>query len=97
MSNVITIKFYADPGHGWGAVKVAVAEKLGFLKKVSLYSYIRGKTIYLEEDSDLSLYINAIKANGDSFVIDSKHTNAYHPIRSYDSATQKNILKATFA
>ena len=94
MVHEIVIKFYADPGHGWAAVKLATANKLGFLEKVSPYSYIKGKTIYLEEDSDLCLYCNTIRENGNTFTFSSKHTNARHPIRSYSSATQENILKS---
>lgn len=94
MTQEITIKLYTDPGHGWAAVKVAVAKELGFLSKVSHYSYIKGKTIYLEEDGDLSLYCNAIRESGNTFKFESKHTDARHPIRSYKSATQENILSA---
>lgn len=93
MSQEVIIKFYTDPGHGWAAVKLATAEKLGILKNVSPYSYIKGKTIYLEEDGDLSLYCKSIIENGNTFTFDRKHTDARHPIRSYSSATQENIFK----
>lgn len=94
MTKEIIIKLYTDPGHGWAAVKVATAKELGFLSNVSSYSYIKGKTIYLEEDGDLSLYCNAIRASGNTFKFDSKHTDARHPIRSYKSATKENILNS---
>lgn len=94
MSKVITIKLYTDPGHGWAAVKVSVAQKLGFLSRVSQYSYVKGKTLYLEEDGDLPLYCFAIRESGNTYTFDSKHTDARHPIRSYPSATQENILNS---
>jgi hypothetical protein len=94
---MIKIKLYTDPGHGWGAVKIAVARELGFLEKVSLYSYVRGKTLYLEEAGDLSLYCAALNAKGETYEFVVKHTDLRHPIRSYDSANNKNILKAVFS
>jgi hypothetical protein len=46
-------QFYSDPGHGWMAVSFknffAVGAKL---EDVSNFSYVRGKTLYLEEDGD---------------------------------------------
>ena len=94
MSKKFTLKFYADPGHGWVCVKVSFAKELGILSKVSEYSYIKGRSIFLEEDGDLSLLCNAIKANGDTFEFNEKHTDKRSPIRSYNCASQENILKA---
>ena len=94
MSKNIVIKLYTDPGHGWASVKLSIAKELGFLDKISNYSYTKGKSVYLEEDCDLSLYCNAIKANGDSYTVISIHTDKQHPIRSYKSATQQNLNAA---
>ena len=78
------IKFYADPGHGWAAVKLDVLDKLGIADKISSYSYVNGKTVYLEEDCDLGILLNSLEANGISVEFDEKHTNKYSHIRNYD-------------
>ena len=51
-------KFYHDAGHGWLAVKKNLLENLGLDKAISGFSYVKGKTVYLEEDSDLTLFKN---------------------------------------
>jgi hypothetical protein len=78
-------KFYADPGHGWLAVKIKDAASVGLNPtSFSPYSYIRGQTLYLEEDCDAPLFADAWRAAGRKFNYVSKHTNNNHPIRSYD-------------
>lgn len=63
MTNV-TNKFYHDAAHGWLAVKLKVLVDLGIADKVSKHSYIKGQTVYLEEDTDMPVYIDAQKARG---------------------------------
>lgn len=79
------IVFYTDPGHGWFAVKRADCEALGILEKISPYSYQRGRTVYLEEDCDASVYFAALRAQGIEPTYIEKHTDKRHPIRSYAS------------
>lgn len=93
MSKEITLIHYTDPGHGWTPVKIDVAEKYGFLYLISPYSYIKGNTIYLEEDGDLSLYCDAIRKSGDTFIFKNKSTDKRHPIRSYESVSKETIYK----
>ena len=78
------IKFYADPGHGWGAVKRKVLDQLGIADKITAYSYQKGQTVYLEEDCDLSTLVTALALKGETVQYKEKHTNKYSPIRSYD-------------
>lgn len=80
-----TIKIYTDPGHGWAAVKKAELAALGIADKITAYSYQRGQTAYLEEDCDLTTYINALRAAGHEVTFTEKHTDKRHPIRSYES------------
>jgi len=54
-----TYKHYSDGGHGWLAVKRVELEELEIAKKISGYSYQRGKTVYLEEDCDMTTFIKA--------------------------------------
>ena len=60
----ITYNFYSDPGHGWLHVKLDELVELGIADKISGYSYIRGNTVYLEEDCDMSTFMNAMEAKG---------------------------------
>ena len=77
---------YADPSHGWVAVKRQELVDLGILEKVSEYSYQKGGTVYLEEDADLTLWVEAFKNRfGHEPNIVEKHVNESHRIRSYQS------------
>jgi hypothetical protein len=78
-------KFYADPGHAWLAVKIKDLMAIRMSPNdFSPYSYIRGGTVYLEEDCDASLFAENWKAKFGSFNYESKHTDKTHPIRSYN-------------
>lgn len=84
---VKTFKFYSDPGHGWLAVKIADVIAIGMsVKDFSPYSYIRGKTLYLEEDCDATMFVAQyrLKNDGQRPNYIEKHTDNRHPIRSYD-------------
>jgi len=78
------LKYYHDAGHGWIAVKKSVLEKLGIADKITSYSYMKGATAYVEEDSDASLLIKTLKSEGVEPVIAEKYVGNYSPIRSYD-------------
>lgn len=80
----IVFKYYTDPGHGWFAVKRDFLAKYVDLGKVSIYSYQRGRTVYLEEDCDCSLLFKALDTLGIEWGYDTKHTDKTHPIRSYE-------------
>mgnify|MGYP003353179931 FL=1 len=54
------IKFYSDPSHGWAEVPIALINELRIGDKISNYSYMRGSNAYLEEDCDLSTFMNAV-------------------------------------
>ena len=92
------LNIYADPGHAWCRVPRALLVKLDIADKVSTYSYQRGDSVYLEEDCDLSLLIQALKAKGKTVEFKEFHTNKRSKIRSYDyyrsndSITFKNGL-----
>lgn len=78
------IKFYSDPGHGWGAVKRKVLEELGIAHKVTHHSYQKGGTVYLEEDCDLPKLVTALDTKGVTVTYEQKYTDGRSPIRSYD-------------
>ena len=61
---IVTKVYHSDPGHGWLAVKLSEIKMLGIETDISEFSYIKGKTAYLEEDCDMSKFINAMKTKG---------------------------------
>lgn len=79
------INYYTDNGHGWAACKIETLHALGIAGKVSTYSYVRGKTAYLEEDCDFALLLDALTRAGTPYQITEKNTNGRHPIRSYST------------
>jgi len=78
-------KFYSDAGHGWLAVKRDELNALNLLNKISEYSYQKGQTVYLEEDCDAGLFIEAKKQQGQTTNIDNiiNTRSDYSPIRNY--------------
>lgn len=76
--------FHCDGGHGWLAVKRSELATLGIADKVSSYSYQKGDTVYLEEDCDLTLFMDAkgIKNYRDLGIKESyRHAS---PVRNYN-------------
>ncbi len=47
--------FFMDPGHGW--LRVLRTEIEPIKDKISSYSYMRGKYVYLEEDIDAPIFL----------------------------------------
>ena len=60
MKTLISHSFLSDGGHGWLKVSKDRLSKLNLLDKISPYSYMRGNFVYLEEDCDLSLYVDTL-------------------------------------
>lgn len=80
---IITV--YADAGHAWGKVNIALLEKLGIADKISRYSYMRGGKAYLEEDIDLGLLFSTLDKLGIKYQIDDRFSRTTSRIRGYDS------------
>jgi hypothetical protein len=78
-----TYIFHSDPGHGWLAVKRQELKDLGILNKVSVCSYQKGQTVYLEEDCDAPLFIKAKEAKGENINIKESYKDNT-PIRNYE-------------
>lgn len=79
------ITVYGDSGHSWAKVKKSEIKALGLETVISLYSYVRGEYLYLEEDGDLSAYIDKLKELNPKIIIkfDHFHTNQRSQIRNY--------------
>ena len=97
IGNQIHVRKYADPSHGWLAVPMQWIEALGIVGSISDFSYLRGKTAYLEEDDDQPAFHRAAKEAGFTIFYDVTHTNAVHPIRSYPRFASVIAEQATLA
>lgn len=84
-TKTLKLNFLSDPSHGWLSVKLADIEALGIAGEISNYSYIRGKSAYLEEDRDAGIFLNAAKRAGWNVSYSRKYTDNRSPIRSYAS------------
>ena len=82
MAEVIRVG-HSDAGHGWLAVKLADLKMLGIEADITDFSYVKGKTAYLEEDKDANTYIRAMKAKGIDVVVRQGPPRARSPIRSF--------------
>lgn len=60
-SHALTYTWISDSGHAWLQVSIDEVNILGIAGKISEYSYINGETVYLEEDCDAGLFIEALK------------------------------------
>tara|TARA_Y100000034_G_scaffold33928_1_gene41518 strand:+ start:25301 stop:25573 length:273 start_codon:yes stop_codon:yes gene_type:complete len=78
-----TFKVYADPGHAWVKVTRQDLIDLGIEDKVSRFSYQKGENCYLEEDADLSLLVDTLKAKGIPYKFYETVSNRQSRIRSY--------------
>ena len=84
-----TVIVYSDAGHAWGKVKRQVLVNLGIAHKISSYSYQYKDNVYLEEDYDLRLLMEALpETTRIKFV--EKHTNRNSRVRSYSHYSTGN-------
>jgi len=87
----LTFDMYSDPGHGWLKVKRDLLTKLGINTQISSYSYQRHENVYLEEDCDMSTFIDAMKEIGVTVKYREKLTDKSSKIRSYNRYTNSTI------
>ena len=78
--------FYADPSHAWLKVTRSEIDSLGIADKISHHSYVNGENVFLEEDIDAGVFLDAVKAiKGDDWkpVFKEHFTNNSSKIRNY--------------
>jgi hypothetical protein len=75
------LNFYTDPSHGWLEVKRSDLIALGIENQISRYSYEQGARVYLEEDNDMSRYMEAAAAAGWTIKTADFHNDAESFIR----------------
>lgn len=57
-----TFIVYADPGHAWGKVPQEILQALGLkAADFSSYSFLGSGCLFLEEDCDLNVFIEAYR------------------------------------
>ena len=88
------LTFHADPSHGWLEVPDTDIYALGIIP--SIYSYVHGDSVYLEEDCDATLYLEAARAKGWTVNITEKYTNNDSAIRTYKPLTAGMFSKMLF-
>lgn len=95
MKSTKTYVVHSDPGHAWIAVPIKELFELGIQDKITSYSYIKGKSAYLEEDCDLSTFFSAFRARfgKDPAYRDGKHWDRC-PVRSFDRYTEASLDRA---
>ena len=57
-----TYVWAVDAGHAWLAVKIKELVELNIEHKITEYSYVKGGTVYLEEDCDAATFMEAYRA-----------------------------------
>jgi hypothetical protein len=74
--------FYADAGHGWLKVSLKELKELNLIDKITCYSYVNKNYAFLEEDCDLSVFIEEKKKRGVEIKFTQHHAKQ-SKIRSY--------------
>jgi len=64
-------------------VEGALLEQLGILDTISQYSYMSGTHAYLEEDADLSRFMESAKGAGYTITFKELHSDKQSKIRNY--------------
>lgn len=85
MQKIKTIQTFSDPSHGWGKVSKKELQKLNLLEKISHCSYQTKDFVFLEEDCDLTIYVNALKEKGIEYKFRGTSSNKRSRIRNYDN------------
>jgi len=84
MPQSVVIHIYADAGHAWGKVPKWHLDVLGIRETITEYSYQNGDFAYLEEDCDLTRYINALTDEGITYRFrEASYSNTTSKVRSY--------------
>jgi len=87
-----------DAGHEWLAVKRTELVELGIENDISIFSYVKGGTVYLEGDCDAARFFDAYKAKfgREPQTRVGKHWDRW-PGRSFEAYRSAKTLDAIFA
>jgi hypothetical protein len=84
----LEITFHSDPSHGWAEIPHHLIHQLRIEQKISRYSYADQHYTYLEEDCDLSLFMQTAEAKGWEITFKDKHSNNDSFIRNFQRYTK---------
>lgn len=90
-----TYKMLGDAGHAWLSVKKKDIEELGMADRITEYSYVKGASVYLEEDLDVGTFIRCYLAKfGKPPAIENgkRYDDKPHPIRGYERYTYQGAV-----
>lgn len=90
MAKIVKV-MHSDPGHAWLAVKLSEIEMLGIKTDISSYSYVKGKTAYLEEDCDAPKFIQAMRAKGIEVEVKDGACRDRSPIRYFKPYSPETV------
>jgi len=85
-SHALSYTWISDSGHAWLEVSIDEINILGIAEEISEYSYINGETVYLEEDCDAGLFIEALKKRlptTEHVMFTGKYINGDAPCRKF--------------
>ena len=84
---IITLNFHNDGGHGWLECNRELINSAGIAADISKYSYQRGNDVYLEEDCDMPLLLNALRKRSIGVVVNDMYQDE-SPVRNYARYTK---------
>jgi len=93
-----TFPYIQDSGHGWVRVPRVEIERLGIEKDISTFSYQKGRNVFLEEDADMQILVDARFAEGKETKF-AEYTNKSRlsRIRKYESYCPTDMTPAEYA
>ena len=77
-------RFFSDPGHSWLEVSFEEIAHLGLQEQITAWSYIKGPYLYLEEDYDAPLFLQAKKHAGEVVEYVEVTADYNSPVRGYN-------------
>lgn len=83
MSTKKSYIYHTDPGHGWLEVSRSELEKLNLSDEITSFSYAKGLKVFLEEDCDMGLFLEALQKAGIEAQLTEIHLDDT-PIRGYE-------------
>ena len=75
--------YHSHSEQRWLPVKKHEIKMMGIETDISSYSFVKGKTVYLEEDCDAMKFINAAKAKGITVELKESPPRDNSPIRYF--------------
>jgi hypothetical protein len=87
MQTIITLNFHNDGGHGWLECGRELISSADITDKISKYSYQHGDNVYLEEDCDMPLLLDALRKRSIGVVVNDMYQDE-SPVREYERFTK---------